>query len=76
MGAFMAVRAAGPGVVTIDRAHAADPEVVPGRRELRRVSRPDKRQQCIDDVFGQPVRAEPLRVLNTDHGLSFLSYLY
>lgn len=59
MGTFLAVRAAGSGVMNAGQ-----------------VLRPLEEQQRIDDLFGQPVRAEPLRVLQGIHWLSFLSYLY
>jgi hypothetical protein len=87
VGAFLAVRAAGPGVVHVAWIQVtARREVVACRwpRSLsgwgvwQRVSRPHEREQRIDDLLCQPVRTEPLRVLGTPHArlLSFLSYLY
>jgi len=74
VGAFLAVRAAGSGVMDIDgvRAAIAKHEAVSGRpvsRARQLVSWPYEGQQCIDDRFGQPVRAEPLRVGGTVHHL-------
>jgi hypothetical protein len=78
VGAFLAVRAAGSVGVTISRPRATtvDREAVPGRWARWRVSRPDEGQQCIDDAFRQPIRAESLWVCATVHYRSFLSYLY
>jgi hypothetical protein len=95
VGAFLAVRAAGSGVVHVAwiQATTARHEVVARRWVVRasrwprslsgwkmrqRVSRPHEREQRIDDLLCQAVRAEPLRVLGTPHArlLSFLIYLY
>jgi hypothetical protein len=75
VGAFLAVRAAGSGVVHVAwiQAATARHEVVAYRwsRSLsgwgvwQRVSRPHEREQRIDDLLCQPVRAESLWVVGT-----------